>query len=236
MAYELAEQMDWRWPDWIIYPTGGGTGMVGMWKAFDEIERIGWVAARRRPRMVSVQAEGCAPIVRAFEQGAEKAPAVGRRRDARRRPARAARDRRLPDPARRARKRRHARSPCPIGRWSTACSRSASTPASAPRPRAAPRSSRFSASSPTASIKPHESVVLFNTGGALKLPRRPEASVAQKAHQTHADPPDPLDRPGPPAHLTYLPYLPYPPHATLITAEVLGIAHTSSGGMHMTLV
>jgi threonine synthase len=73
MAYELAEQMDWRWPDWIVYPTGGGTGMVGMWKAFDEIERIGWVASPRRPRMVSVQAEGCAPIVRAFCQGAEKA-------------------------------------------------------------------------------------------------------------------------------------------------------------------
>ncbi|OFW21812.1 MAG: threonine synthase [Acidobacteria bacterium RIFCSPLOWO2_02_FULL_65_29] len=73
MAYELAEQMDWRWPDWIIYPTGGGTGMVGMWKAFDEIEAIGWVAAGRRPRMVSVQADGCAPIVRAFDEGAEKA-------------------------------------------------------------------------------------------------------------------------------------------------------------------
>jgi threonine synthase len=73
MAYELAEQMDWRWPDWIVYPTGGGTGMVGMWKAFEEIERIGWVAPMKRPRMVSVQAEHCAPIVRAFEQGAEKA-------------------------------------------------------------------------------------------------------------------------------------------------------------------
>lgn len=73
MAYELAEQMDWRWPDWIVYPTGGGTGMVGMWKAFDEIERIGWVAPGKRPRMVSVQAEHCAPIVRAFQQGAEKA-------------------------------------------------------------------------------------------------------------------------------------------------------------------
>jgi threonine synthase len=73
MAYELAEQMDWRWPDWIIYPTGGGTGMVGMWKAFEEIERIGWVRAGKRPRMVSVQAEHCAPIVRAFEQGTEKA-------------------------------------------------------------------------------------------------------------------------------------------------------------------
>jgi len=73
MAYELAEQMEWRWPDWIIYPTGGGTGMVGMWKAFDELEQIGWVSTHRRPRMVSVQAEHCAPIVRAFERGDEKA-------------------------------------------------------------------------------------------------------------------------------------------------------------------
>jgi threonine synthase len=73
MAYELAEQLDWRWPDWIVYPTGGGTGMVGMWKAFDELEQIGWMSKARRPRMVSVQAEGCAPIVRAFQQGSEKA-------------------------------------------------------------------------------------------------------------------------------------------------------------------
>ena len=75
MAYELAEQMDWAWPDWIVYPTGGGTGLVGMWKAFEEIERLGWVAASKRPRMVSVQAENCAPIVRAFERGTERAEA-----------------------------------------------------------------------------------------------------------------------------------------------------------------
>jgi threonine synthase len=75
MAYELAEQMEWEWPDWIVYPTGGGTGMVGMWKAFDEIEHLGWVPRGRRPRMVSVQAEGCAPIVRAFHHGVESAPA-----------------------------------------------------------------------------------------------------------------------------------------------------------------
>jgi threonine synthase len=75
MAYELAEQMEWEWPDWIVYPTGGGTGMVGMWKAFEEIERLGWVAPGRRPRMVSVQAEGCAPIVRAFDRGEEAAAA-----------------------------------------------------------------------------------------------------------------------------------------------------------------
>jgi threonine synthase len=78
MAYELAEQLEWQWPDWIVYPTGGGTGMVGMWKAFDELERIGWVRPQKRPRMVSVQAENCAPIVRAFEQGTPKAePWVG---------------------------------------------------------------------------------------------------------------------------------------------------------------
>ncbi|HJR61260.1 MAG TPA: threonine synthase [Vicinamibacterales bacterium] len=72
MAYELGEQLEWQFPDWIVYPTGGGTGMVGMWKAFEELERIGWKASTARPRMVSVQAEHCAPIVRAFEQGAER--------------------------------------------------------------------------------------------------------------------------------------------------------------------
>ncbi|MGE3276100.1 MAG: threonine synthase [Vicinamibacterales bacterium] len=73
MGYELAEQLGWRLPDWIVYPTGGGTGLVGMWKAFDEMEAIGWLPAGRRPKMVSVQATGCAPIVRAFETGTEKA-------------------------------------------------------------------------------------------------------------------------------------------------------------------
>src|SRR6476620_5294778 len=72
MAYELGEQLDWTFPDWIVYPTGGGTGMVGMWKAFDELEAIGWKPRGQRPKMVSVQAEHCAPIVRAFEQGAER--------------------------------------------------------------------------------------------------------------------------------------------------------------------
>jgi threonine synthase len=72
MGYEVAEQLGWTLPDWIIYPTGGGTGMVGMWKAFDEMERIGWITPGRRPKMVSVQAEHCAPIVRAFDQGAER--------------------------------------------------------------------------------------------------------------------------------------------------------------------
>src|SRR5262245_38385477 len=72
MAFELAEQLEWRWPEWIIYPTGGGTGLIGMWKAFEELERIGWITPAARPRMVVVQAEGCAPIVRAYENGEEK--------------------------------------------------------------------------------------------------------------------------------------------------------------------
>lgn len=72
MGYEVAEQLDWTLPDWILYPTGGGTGMVGMWKAFEELSTLGWIDPTRRPRMVTVQASGCAPIIRAFEQGAER--------------------------------------------------------------------------------------------------------------------------------------------------------------------
>ncbi len=68
MGYELAEQFDWELPDVIIYPTGGGTGLIGMWKAFDEMQEIGWIGSKR-PRMITVQASGCAPIVRAFEEG-----------------------------------------------------------------------------------------------------------------------------------------------------------------------
>ena len=68
LGYELAEQLDWELPDVIIYPTGGGTGLIGMWKAFQEMEQMGWIGAKR-PRMVTVQAAGCAPIVRAFEEG-----------------------------------------------------------------------------------------------------------------------------------------------------------------------
>lgn len=70
MGYELAEELRWTLPDVVIYPTGGGTGLIGMWKAFDEMERLGWIGPAR-PRMVSVQAEGCAPIPRAFASGAE---------------------------------------------------------------------------------------------------------------------------------------------------------------------
>jgi len=73
MGYELAEHFGWELPEVVIYPTGGGTGLVGMWKAFAELEALGWLASPRRPRMVSVQAEGCAPIVQAFAAGAPRA-------------------------------------------------------------------------------------------------------------------------------------------------------------------
>ena len=72
MAYELIEQMQGEVPDVILYPTGGGTGLIGMWKAFDEMEALGWIARGRRPRFVSVQASGCAPVVKAFDAGSER--------------------------------------------------------------------------------------------------------------------------------------------------------------------
>src|SRR5437764_1488171 len=72
LGYELAEQCNWQLPDVILYPTGGGTGLIGMWKAFDEMEALGWVG-KKRPRMFAVQAVGCAPIVRAFEAGEKTA-------------------------------------------------------------------------------------------------------------------------------------------------------------------
>jgi threonine synthase len=79
LGYELAEQMKWSLPEVIVYPTGGGTGLVGMWKAFDEMEAMGWIDGKR-PRMVSVQSTGCAPIVRAFDNGdATAAPWEGAR-------------------------------------------------------------------------------------------------------------------------------------------------------------
>jgi threonine synthase len=70
MGYELVEQLGWEYPDAVFYPTGGGVGLIGMWKAFLELEELGWVRPGKRPRMIAVQSSGCAPVVRAFEQGA----------------------------------------------------------------------------------------------------------------------------------------------------------------------
>src|SRR5438046_2654022 len=69
MGLELAEQLGWRLPDVILYPTGGGTGLIGMWKAFQELRELGWLKSEKMPRLVSCQSDGCAPIVRAFEAG-----------------------------------------------------------------------------------------------------------------------------------------------------------------------
>jgi threonine synthase len=71
MGYELVEQLGWEYPEAVFYPTGGGVGLIGMWKAFEEMEQLGWVKPGKRPRMIAVQAAGCAPIVRAFDAGAK---------------------------------------------------------------------------------------------------------------------------------------------------------------------
>jgi threonine synthase len=69
MGYEVAEQLGWTLPDAILYPTGGGVGLIGMWKAFDEMEELGWLSKGKRPKMICVQAEGCAPIPKALNEG-----------------------------------------------------------------------------------------------------------------------------------------------------------------------
>jgi threonine synthase len=70
MGYELVEQLGWEYPDAVFYPTGGGVGLIGMWKAFEELEQLGWVAPGKRPKMVAVQASGCAPVAKAYKEGA----------------------------------------------------------------------------------------------------------------------------------------------------------------------
>jgi threonine synthase len=70
MGYELVEQLGWEYPDAVFYPTGGGVGLIGMWKAFEELEQLGWVKPGKRPRMFAIQSTGCAPVVRAFDEGA----------------------------------------------------------------------------------------------------------------------------------------------------------------------
>jgi threonine synthase len=70
MGYELVEQLGWEYPDAVFYPTGGGVGLIGMWKAFDELEQLGWVKPGKRPRMIAIQSSGCAPVVQAFNDGA----------------------------------------------------------------------------------------------------------------------------------------------------------------------
>ena len=170
MAYELAEQMDWTLPDWIIYPTGGGTGMVGMWKAFEEMERIGWMP----PRTPAADGVGAGRGLRADRPRVRAGRRAGRSRG--RTPRTVAdglrvpqRDRRLPDPARRSRERRHGARRQRRSTMVDGMRRDRpAAKASAPRPKAAPRCSAATARRRRVRSAPDESVVLFNTGGALK--------------------------------------------------------------------
>jgi threonine synthase len=167
MAYELAEQMQWQWPDWIVYPTGGGTGLVGMWKAFDEIERIGWVSPGRRPRMVSVQAEHCAPIVRAFHEGADRArpwDGAATIADGLRVP-RAIGDVLMLRALRESHGTAVAVTDASMVEGMLAIGRTEGVSAAPEGGAALAAIQRLVADG---SIKPHDSVVLFNTGGALK--------------------------------------------------------------------
>ena len=106
MGYEVAEQMGWELPDAIFYPTGGGVGMIGMWKAFDEMEKLGWIGSRR-PKMIAVQAEGCQPVVRAFEENEPRSRFCDGRAHGGQRTARAQAAGRFPGAERGARERRH---------------------------------------------------------------------------------------------------------------------------------
>ena len=167
LGYELAEQFDWALPDVILYPTGGGTGLIGMWKAFDEMETMGWIGAKR-PRMFSVQASGCAPIVRAFEAGADQRGGISRCAYPRLRSARAESGRRFShaqDPARIQRRR--------ASRWMT---RDDSRDARSRRRardsllrRKARRVSRLCRQlGGDGKIESEERVVIFNTGSGIK--------------------------------------------------------------------
>lgn len=167
MGYELAEQFGWTLPDWIIYPTGGGTGLVGMWKAFAEMEAIGWLGSAQRPKMVTVQADGCAPIVRAFEQGVEKAAPWENARTAADglRVPRAIGDFLILKAIRDSGGTALAVSDAQMVRDMMTIG-SLEGVSAAPEGGAALSAIRILAAS--GRIKPHETVVLFNTGGALK--------------------------------------------------------------------
>ncbi len=167
MGYEIAEQMDWRYPDWILYPTGGGTGMVGMWKAFDEMEAIGWIAPQRRPRMVSVQADGCAPIVRAYDRGLDRAPMwenAATLADGLRVP-RAIGDFLILQAVRQS---GGTAVSVPDAEMVDAMITIGSTEGVSAAPEGGAALAALERLLAQGTIKPHESVVLFNTGGALK--------------------------------------------------------------------
>ncbi|HVX15721.1 MAG TPA: threonine synthase [Pirellulales bacterium] len=169
MGLELAEQCGWRLPDVILYPTGGGTGLIGMWKAFDELAALGWLADERRPRMVAVQSTGCAPIVRAFDAGlrfAEPFPRAATIASGIRVPA-AVGDFMILDAVRASNGRAIAVDEGRIHEWMALAARSEGVSIC---PESAACVGALERLSAEGWIRPDEHVVLFNTGAAQKYP------------------------------------------------------------------
>lgn len=167
MGLELAEQFEWQLPDVILYPTGGGTGLVGMWKAFDELTALGWLKSDKRPRMVSVQSDGCAPIVRAFEAGtkhAEPFPNAHTVASGLRVPA-AVGDFMILDAIRQSHGTAIAVDERRLSEWLRLASSLEGIPVC---PEAAACVGALETLTKSGWIKPHEQVVVFNTGAAQK--------------------------------------------------------------------
>jgi threonine synthase len=167
MGLELAEQLHWVLPDVILYPTGGGTGLIGMWKAFQELRQLGWLDADRMPRMVAVQSEGCAPIVRAFQQGkrfAEPFPNPRTVASGIRVPS-AIGDFMILDAIRQSNGCAVAVAEDQIGYWTRLAAR---TTGIAVCPEAAACIGAIEQLVHNGWLRPHDQVVMFNTGSALK--------------------------------------------------------------------
>ncbi len=186
MGLELAEQLDWSLPEVILYPTGGGTGLIGMWKAFDELAQLGWLSDAKRPRMVAVQSDGCAPIVRAFERGdrfAEPFPNASTIASGIRVPA-AVGDFMILDAVRASRGRAIAVDESRIREWMAVgmqseglaiCPESAACIGALERLRAENW------------IGPDEQVVIFNTGAVQKYPEAMQANLPRVANLAQID-------------------------------------------------
>lgn len=167
MGLELAEQLNWSLPDVILYPTGGGTGLIGMWKAFAELKELGWLRADRMPRLISCQAEGCAPIVTAFEKGerfAELFPNARTAASGLRVPA-AVGDFMMLDAIRASGGKAVAGREAAIGPW---MQRASSAEGISVCPETAVCFDVLEKLIAAGNVKPEESVVVFNTGAATK--------------------------------------------------------------------
>jgi threonine synthase len=178
MGLELAEQFEWELPDVILYPTGGGTGLIGMWKAFKELEALGWLRSSKKPRMISCQSEGCAPIAKAFEQGerfAKKFENAATIASGIRVPA-AVGDFMILDAVRESGGVALATSEADIPKWMRLAS---STEGIALCPETAVCLGALEVLLRDGKIKRHERVVIFNTGAAQKYPEAVHETLAR---------------------------------------------------------